>query len=75
MKFLPLDKASFEANLASALDNRELSCYAIVDQAQDGTLLARFEKEQISMRSKCLLPAALGSDTPSGGVVAAGCRY
>ncbi|WP_180276930.1 DUF4123 domain-containing protein [Janthinobacterium sp. BJB446] len=63
MKFLPLDQASFAANLASALDNRELSCYAIVDQAQDGTLLARFEKEQISMHSKCLLPAALGSDT------------
>lgn len=63
MIFLPLDKTTFAANLASALDNRELSCYAIVDQAQDGTLLARFEQEQISMHSKCLLPAALGSDT------------
>lgn len=63
MIFLPLDKTTFAANLASALDNRELSCYAIVDQAQDGTLLARFEQEQVSMHSKCLLPAALGSDT------------
>jgi len=63
MKFLPLDKTTFAATLASALDNRELNCYAIVDLAQDGTLLARFEKEQVSMHSKCLLPAALGADT------------
>jgi hypothetical protein len=62
MKIAPLEVATFESNLASAFDNQELTCYAIIDKAQDKALLEKFEKHDIGVRSKCLLPAALDSD-------------
>jgi hypothetical protein len=62
MKIAPLEVATFESNLASAFDNQELTCYAIIDKAQDKALLEKFEKHKIGVRSKCLLPAALDSD-------------
>jgi hypothetical protein len=62
MKIAPLEVATFESNLASAFDNQEFTCYAIVDKAQDKALLEKFEKHDIGVRSKCLLPAALDSD-------------
>ena len=62
MKIAPLEVATFESNLASAFDNQELTCYAIIDKAQDKLLLQKFEKHGIGVRSKCLLPAALDSD-------------
>ncbi len=62
MKIDPLEVANFESNLASAFDNQELTCYAIVDKAQDKSLLQKCEKHDIGVRSKCLLPAALDSD-------------
>jgi hypothetical protein len=51
----------FEADVAAAFDDRGLNCYAIIDSAQDGTLLARFAKAALSTRSMCLLPAAIES--------------
>lgn len=62
MKIAPLEAATFESNLAGAFDNPELTCYAIIDKAQDKTLVEKFEKGGISMRSKCVLPAALDSE-------------
>jgi hypothetical protein len=62
MKIDTLEVATFESNLASAFDNQALTCYAIIDYAQDATLLAKFEKEGLSTQSKCLLPAALDSE-------------
>lgn len=62
MKIDTLEVATFESNLASAFDNQALTCYAIIDCAQDASLLARFEKEGLSTQSKCLLPAALDSE-------------
>lgn len=62
MKIAPLEVATFESNLASAFDNQELTCYAIIDKAQDKALLEKFEKHDIGVRSKCLLPPALDSD-------------
>lgn len=62
MKIAPLEVGTFESNLANAFNNQELTCYAIVDKAQDKTLLEKFEKHDIGVRSKCLLPAALDSD-------------
>lgn len=52
---------NFEMSLAAAFDNRHLNCYAIIDSAQDGTLLERFAKASLSTRSLCLLPAAIES--------------
>jgi len=52
----------FEAALSRALDDPDLNCYAIIDLAQDASLLLKFEKEGLSVRSKCLLPAALESE-------------
>lgn len=63
MKIERLGVSTFESNLASAFDNQALTCYAIVDFAQDAALLARFEKEGLSTQSKCLLPAALDSES------------
>lgn len=62
MKIAPLEIATFEANLASAFDNHDLTCYAIVDMAQDKTLVDTFEKRGIGIQSKCVLPAALDSE-------------
>lgn len=62
MKIAPLEAATFESNLASVFDNQDLTCYAIVDKAQDKSLLQKFEKHDIGVRSICLLPAALDSD-------------
>lgn len=62
MIFNTLQEASLTENLTSAFDHHALGCYAIIDRAQDATLLAQFEKEGLSVRSKCLLPAALDSD-------------
>ena len=62
MKIAPLEVATFESNLASAFDNQELTCYAIIDKAQNKSLLQKFEKHDIGVRSKCLLRAALDSD-------------
>lgn len=62
MKIDALEVATFESNLASAFDNQDLTCYAIIDHAQDASLLARFAKDGLSNRSKCLLPAALDSE-------------
>lgn len=61
MEFNTLEEGGFASTLAKAFDNRELTCYAIIDQAQDASLLARFANEELSTRSKCLLPAALDS--------------
>jgi hypothetical protein len=62
MKMARLEVATFESNLASAFDNQALTCYAIIDKAQDKALLEKFEKHGIGVRSQCLLPAALDSD-------------
>ncbi|MCS0632861.1 DUF4123 domain-containing protein [Telluria mixta] len=62
MKIAPLEAATFELNLATAFDNQDLTCYAIIDKAQDKSLLQKFENHGIGVRSKCLLPAALDSD-------------
>jgi hypothetical protein len=62
MKIAPMEVSTFESNLASAFDNQNLTCYAIIDKAQDKTLLEKFEKGAIGMRSKCMLPAALDSE-------------
>ena len=62
MKIALLEVATFESNLASAFDNPDLTCYAIIDKAQDKTLLEKFEKSGIGMCSKCVLPAALDSE-------------
>jgi hypothetical protein len=62
MKIAPLEVATFESNLANAFDNQALTCYAIIDKAQDKALLEKFEKHGIGVRNKCLLPAALDSD-------------
>ena len=62
MKIDTLELATFETNLASALDNHDLTCYAIIDYAQDASLLAKFEKLGLSTHSKCLLPAALDTE-------------
>lgn len=62
MKFDTLEVATFESNLASAFDNRDLTCYAIIDKAQDASLVAKFEKHELCTRAKCLLPAALESE-------------
>jgi hypothetical protein len=61
MKFDSLELATFESNLVSAFDNYGLTCYAIVDKAQDKILLQTFEQHGIGMTSRCLLPAALDS--------------
>ena len=42
MKIAPLERATFESNLASAFDNPGLTCYAIIDKAQDKELLKKF---------------------------------
>lgn len=62
MKIAPLEVSTFESNLVSAFDNQNLTCYAIIDKAQDKTLLEKFEKGGIGMRGKCMLPAALDSE-------------
>ena len=62
MKIDTLEVATFESNLANAFDNQDLTCYAIIDHAQDASLLAKFEKDGLSARSKCLLPAALDTE-------------
>ena len=62
MKIDMLEVVTFESNLASAFDNQDLNCYAIIDHAQDASLLAKFAKDGLSTCSKCLLPAALDSD-------------
>ncbi|GAA5014276.1 hypothetical protein GCM10025794_02730 [Massilia kyonggiensis] len=62
MKIAPLEVSTFESNLASAFDNQNLTCYAIIDKAQDKTLLEKFEKGGIGVRGKCMLPAALDSE-------------
>lgn len=62
MKLDPLELTTLEANLVEAFNNYAYVCYAIIDKAQDATLLARFEKGEMSVRSKCLLPAALDSE-------------
>ncbi|WP_440965532.1 DUF4123 domain-containing protein [Massilia sp. GER05] len=62
MKIAPLEVSTFESNLASAFDNQNLTCYAIIDKAQDKTLLEKFEKGGIGVSSKCMLPAALDSE-------------
>lgn len=62
MKIDQMETATFEANLASAFDDHGQSCYAIIDHAQDATLLARFEKNGLGGHSKCLLPAAIDSE-------------
>lgn len=49
----------FGASLVAAFDDPDLRCYAIIDCAQDATLLERFAKASLSMRSMCLLPAAI----------------
>ncbi len=54
-------RQNVDASLAAAFDNPELFCYAIVDSAQDQTLLERFSKAYLSTRSMCLLPAAIES--------------
>lgn len=56
------DMDAFKKSIASALDDPALNCYAIVDSAQDPTLVARFESESLSMENACLLPAARGND-------------
>lgn len=61
MKIAPLEVSTFESNLVSAFDDQNLTCYAIIDKAQNKTLLEEFEKGGIGMRSKCVLPAALDS--------------
>ena len=62
MKIDTLEVATFETNLVSAFDNQDLNCYAIIDHAQDASLLAKFEKHGLSTHSKCLLPAALDTE-------------
>jgi hypothetical protein len=62
MKVAPLEASTFESNLASAFDSQDLTCYAIIDKAQDKALLEKFEKHGIGVHRKCLLPAALESD-------------
>ncbi|KQY14773.1 hypothetical protein ASD28_24985 [Massilia sp. Root133] len=62
MKIAPLEVSTFESNLATAFDNQNLTCYAIIDKAQDKTLLEKFEKGGIGVRGKCMLPAALDSE-------------
>lgn len=62
MKIDKLEAASFEAALVHAFDNHDLTCYAIIDHAQDASLLKKFSKEELSTQSKCLLPAALDAD-------------
>lgn len=62
MKIAPLEVSTFESNLASAFDNENLTCYAIIDKAQDKTLLEKFEKGGVAVRGKCMLPAALDSE-------------
>jgi hypothetical protein len=51
MKIAPLEVATFESNLASVFDNQELTCYAIIDKAQDKSLLQKFENHDIGVRS------------------------
>lgn len=50
-----------DSELIAAFDNPDLNCYAIIDAAQDGTLLEKFKKESLSTRSMCLVPAAIAS--------------
>ena len=61
MKLDQPPRQNVDASLAAAFDNPELFCYAIVDSAQDQTLLERFAKAYLSTRSMCLLPAAIES--------------
>lgn len=62
MKITPLEVATFESNRATAFGNPDLTCYAIIDKAQDKALLGKFEKHGIGVRRKCLLPVALDSE-------------
>jgi hypothetical protein len=62
MKIDKLEVADFESNLVGAFNNHDLDCYAIIDHAQDASLVAKFKKHGLSRRSKCLLPAALDSE-------------
>jgi hypothetical protein len=57
-----LDMMTFESILAHAFDNQDLTCYAIVDNAQDAALLEKFNSHGIAIQSKCLLPAALDTE-------------
>jgi hypothetical protein len=52
---------SFESKLVATFDNHDLTCYAIIDAAQDGALLEKFAKESLSTHSMCLVPAAIDS--------------
>ncbi|MFB9289322.1 DUF4123 domain-containing protein [Pseudoduganella plicata] len=61
MDTVEMEKAIFASSLASAFDDQNLTCYAIVDSAQDQALLQTFDKHGLKMQSKCLLPAALAS--------------
>jgi hypothetical protein len=62
MRINDKEVATFEATLAGAFDDPDLSCYAIVDHAQDATLLGRFAKTGISVQDKCLLAAAIETE-------------
>ncbi len=62
MNFSVADGMTFEAKLMATFDNPDLTCYAIIDAAQDGALLEKFAKESLSTRSMCLVPAAIDSD-------------
>jgi hypothetical protein len=56
------ESMSFEAKLVAAFDNPALHCYAIIDAAQDNTLLEKFAHESLSTQSMCLVPAAIDSE-------------
>lgn len=62
MTFAPLDSSNFASNVASAFDNRDMTCYAIIDKAQHRTLLKKFAEQSLSLQSRCLLPAAVDSE-------------
>ena len=62
MKAEKMEVVDFESALTRALDDPDLNCYAIIDLAQDASLLLKFQKESLSTHSKCLLPAALESE-------------
>lgn len=62
IQFPLIEESTFQSNLVRAFDDEGISCYAIIDIAQDRALLQKFEKHYIAVHSKCLLPAALDSN-------------
>lgn len=62
MNIATLDSATFQANLVKAFDDPGMTCFAIIDKAQDGVLLDKFRKHEIGVHSRCMLPAALDSE-------------